>query len=219
MKVKGEIILTGVIILAFALLPCLSTAGSLEPSDPPGPTMRTLEEIYTRPVWDMFDKVFVDWPANPRFAVCDNETTQTWDDIVLDKETGLVWDRDLSGRLLGGTRVELNVALSHCNELSNAGRFGWRLPTLQELLSLVDRSQWNPTLPSGHPFINVKWGDIDGETAFYWTASPAMFTNLAYTVQFDIGKAWNHTKDDLHYFWCVRGGQGTEGSLVLWVNQ
>ena len=215
---KKKLILVPTMFLTIALvmfLPGLCPAGSLEPSEPPGPTMKTLDEIYTRPVWDMFDKTFVDWPDNPRFAVCDNGTTQTSDDMVLDKETGLVWDRDLSGRW-GNTRVELKVAHSLCNELANAGRLGWRLPTLWELSSLVDRSHWNPALPSGHPFINVQSGYVDGKEAFYWTASTSPNINLAYTLQFDIGKAWNHAKDDLHYFWCVRGGQGTEASLVLW---
>src|SRR4030042_2732805 len=164
MSKQTKSILVPTIFVAIALtlfLPSLCRSGSLEPSEPPGPTMRTLDEIYTRPVWDMFDKTFVDWPDNPRFAVCDNGTTQTSDDMVLDKETGLVWDRDLSGRW-GNTRVELKVAHSLCNELANAGRLGWRLPTLWELSSLVDRSHWNPALPGGHPFINVQSGYVDG---------------------------------------------------------
>ena len=158
-----RVVVTIFIAIALVLLfPGMSVAGPIEPTDPPGPTMHTLDELYNKPVWKMFDKVFTDWPANPRFAVCDNGTTETRDDMVFDKETGLVWERDTSAKTSYET-LSLDWALLVCNEMerySFLGRGdGWRLPTLQELASLIDRTHYYPVLPSGHPFLNVNMED------------------------------------------------------------
>ena len=82
---------------------------------------------------------------------------------VLDKETGRVWEQSPSTELFpwtvsvycplpGATAPD---ALSHCYQLEVGGRKGWRVPSIEELASLVDTSQGSPTtpaLPAGHPF-------------------------------------------------------------------
>ena len=85
----------------------------------------------------------VAWPE-PRFEP--DEFT------VLDRLTGLVWTR----------RADLADGLATCDEafrvgdrLRTAGR-RWRLPTLNELESLVDTSTCDPSLPAGHPFTGVR---------------------------------------------------------------
>jgi hypothetical protein len=224
MKTKAKIIVEGIIIMALAILPCLSLAGSLEPTDPPGPTMHTLEELYNQPIWKMFDKVFVDWPDNPRFAVCDNGSTDTtWDDMVLDKETGLVWMRDLYIR---EPAQILSNGIAGCEVLGwqmaqgLPGRLGWRLPTLQELQSLIDLSRHDPALPSGHPFVNLRWSDYP--YVYYWTSTPSMYRNPDYypgdvsVVEFKYGQRWFSGKDERHYCWCVRGGQGPDPAYWHW---
>jgi len=87
---------------------------------------------------------------------------------VQDREMGLVWEQSPEeGSKSNPTPPQtwLN-AQSSCNTRTVGGRKGWRLPTIQELASLVDPTQSNPALPSGHPFSNVQF-----PTGLYWSAT------------------------------------------------
>ena len=64
---------------------------------------------------------------------------------VLDKETGLVWDREGSTEMMNWLE-----AIWYCYNLDNGDRKGWRLPTVDELASLIDPLQANPALPPGY---------------------------------------------------------------------
>jgi len=102
-----------------------------------------------KPIWDITDASWVDHALNPRFAIWSAGTKSPDDDVVLDKETGLVWERSpaTDRKSLGGAIVYSTTrVVSH--------RKGWRLPAIEELLSLVDPGASNPTLPPGHPFVN-----------------------------------------------------------------
>ena len=93
----------------------------------------------------------------------------------------------------------------HCIDLDTGGRTGWHLPTIQELLSLVDRSQSNPSLPAGHPF-TVQSSD-------YWsTTTRADDTTGTWLVGFGNGAVHAGGNLDLDNFraWCVRGGSGVD---------
>ncbi|MBF8276690.1 MAG: uncharacterized protein HW390_1763 [Candidatus Brocadiaceae bacterium] len=117
---------------------------------------------------------------------------------VLDKETGLVWEKspDTTARNWAG-------AISYAYMKTVGGRKGWRLPTVEELASLVDPTQSNPSLPSGHPFTNVR-------SDYYWSSTTLAFsTSNAWGVDFSDGGVDGLDKsNDGYYVWCVRGGQG-----------
>jgi hypothetical protein len=128
------------------------------------------------PEWRIFrdgagDSIrWVENPANLRFAIHASQggasQPQGSEGVVLDKETGLIWARNAN---LLGMRNWLD-ANTLCRELELVNRMGWRLPTVEELSSLVDPRQAPLALPHGHPFLNVQHGS---GVAAYWTASNA----------------------------------------------
>lgn len=130
-------------------------------------------------------------PANQRFQLVLD------DEAVLDKETGLVWERSPST-----DDTDWSGAISRCYTKEVGGRKGWRLPTVEELASLVDTTQSYPALPAGHPFQNV-------QSDRYWSATTdAEFTDAAWRVSISNGSVSQNYKGNSHYVWCVRGGHG-----------
>jgi hypothetical protein len=126
------------------------------------------------------------------------------DEAVLDKETGLVWEQSPGERDRTATRVWRQAQRS-CNTSIVGNRLGWRLSTIQELASLVDPTQSNPALPSGHPFSNVQLFQ-------YWSATTDVGSNgnVAWFVNLASGAVSNGSKSNPLHVWCVRGGQGVD---------
>ena len=132
------------------------------------------------------------------------------DQAVLDKETGLVWEQSPS-------TVHLPWLDAHvgCNVKAVGNRRGWRLPTIQELASLIDPTGSSPdALPPGHPFSNVQSSvsGARGGLSLYWSATTrAAVPSLAWIVLFrNQGLVDAINKDVPYLSWCVRGGQGVE---------
>ena len=122
------------------------------------------------------------------------------DAAVLDKETGLVWEKSPDT-----TTRTWTSAIAYAYAKNVGDRKGWRLPTVEELASLVDPTQSNPALPSGHPFTNVR-------SDYYWSATTsASSTSNAWVVGFGVGNVNNFNKSTTFYVWCVRGGHGHDG--------
>jgi len=172
------------VLFSLALAVISSTAanaGSLTPPGAPAPTMRTMEEL--KPSWSK--KI----PAAQRFElVLDNAA-------VLDKETGLVWERSTSAPT---TWV---IAQNVCTQAATGGRLGWRLPTVDELASLVDLTQSNPALPSGHLFTSPN-------ASYYWSSTTSAYgPDYAWGVHFGSGGVSYSDKYGNFYVRCVRGGQ------------
>jgi hypothetical protein len=197
MKKHGRLALVFIVASVVGLLlPCLSLAGSLEPSGSPGPTMRTLDEIYSTNSWSK--KLPCDSQINcPRFEVLADFNNEA----VLDKETGLVWWKNASrySSIWG-------AAISICNDSELGGRKGWRLPTVAELTSLVDPTQQSLPLPSGHPFVNVYSGSFWSATNDVGDTSRVDCVSMG-CCHGDVGVCYKTGPFDFGV-WCVRGGQG-----------
>lgn len=187
MRKQKRSMLVLAVITAFVatgfLLPKLIGAGELEPSAPPGSTMKTLDQI--PPTWSQ------KLDASERFELVLDDAA------VLDKETGLVWEQSPDTTTRGWTS-----ACNYCYGREVGNRKGWRLPTIEELASLVDNDNSNPALPTGHPFDNVQSAD-------YWSSTTlALDTSYAWSVDFGNGGVYAYDKSDSYYVWCVRGGHG-----------
>jgi hypothetical protein len=136
-------------------------------------------------------------PVSQRFVVLSAFNN----DAVLDKETGLVWEKSSQS-----TVVSLSNARLTCANKAVGGRKGWRLPSLPELASLVDPSITapGPTLPSSHPFMAV-------QSANYWSASAHTDNpTLMWGVDFNNGVVLSVSKSFDQRSWCVRGGMSAE---------
>lgn len=119
-------------------------------------------------------------------------------EAVLDKETQLVWEKSPST-----DTMTWNDAVTYCYNLNLGGRGGFRLPTVEELRTLVDPNQTDPALPTGHPFVNV-------QSTYYWSATTdASGTANALNVTFFYGTVLGYDKAFFsRNVWCVRGGHG-----------
>jgi len=149
---------------------------------------------YATPSWDQT------LPAATRFVVLANLASQA----VMDRETGLVWERTPStlrfANQLPAGSFGGSYAQERCFDLEIGGRKGWRLPTVAELASLIDRTQSSPTLPVGHPF-------VIGADSNFWSSTPYYnYPDASRTVNFQLGITGAAGGAVLLPVWCVRGG-------------
>lgn len=71
-----------------------------------------------------------------------SENRQTWVDVL----TGLEWQRQSPGEM---TWYE---AIEYADSLTLNGQQDWRFPTIRELETLLDRSQYRPVMRDEIPF-------------------------------------------------------------------
>ncbi len=177
-------------VLALGLLAGVAlTAHPAQAVDAVGP-------YYAEPAWDQ------QLPVATRFVVLTNWGSKA----VLDKETGLVWEKSPDASV----QLSWDTARAHCaNSTTTGNRKGWRLPSVHELGSLIDPSVFpGPTLPPGHPFLT------GSPTIVYWSATTlAVNPVVAWVANFNNGElAATGNKSFINYgrAWCVRGGMNAD---------
>ena len=125
--------------------------------------------------------------------------TDNGDGTVTDLKTMLMWFKDASV-LNGYMYMEAVKACTMYPIWSFAGYKDWRLPSMPELMSLIDKSQSDPALPPGNPFVNVQ--------ERYWsTKELAGYENWHYIMNMDSGD-WQfaYDYDEIVCGWPVRSG-------------
>ena len=173
------------LLLSFAALPAAQAQNA-------SPDKTTLPGPFGPPSWD------TQYPAKERFLVLD----QFDDDAVLDRETGLVWQRAVPTGL-----VNWGTALATCRTQLVGGRRGWRLPSVEEMDSLLDPKHTNPALPANNPFTDF------GPADHFWTATTdELNTTFAWSVPIaNAADAEVSSKTlAMDRVWCVRGGQASQ---------
>ena len=209
------ILLVLILAVGVGIVAMLASGARGGPLDPPGPpvgTMHTLDD--TAPVWDQKlnstngapGGVVGGTPAgcdSDRFkcvmtySQCASFCITVWP-AVLDRETGLVWQR-----VPPTTTALWFDAVDGCEYANTAVRDGWRLPTTAEILSLRDESVGaDPQLPAGSPFV------VTSDSL--WTSTLAGYTGGTQLVElaaiYPLGRRVladpDHIKSN---FWCVRG--------------
>jgi hypothetical protein len=142
-----------------------------------------------------WDKVFPD--GAKRFKVLASFNGEA----VLDKETGLVWQRAPSST----SEFDWATSVALCIGTAIGGRRGFRLPSAWELLSLKDPAASNPALTPGHPFEGIV-SDVR-----YWSSTAAAGdAEAALAAGFASGGQGVNTtaKTGTGLRWCVRGPGG-----------
>jgi len=176
------------LLLPVILLALMGAGGTVRGDDGMGTIAVTGTQTYRvclPPAWSL------KLPTSTRFE------SALGGEAILDWETGLVWEKSPDTT----TRTWTN-AIYYAYNKTVGGRKGWRLPTVEELASLVDPTQTNPALSSGHPFINV-------QSNYYWSSTTSVdSTSFAWDVYFYSGVVDYSAKGSSFYVWCVRGGHG-----------
>jgi hypothetical protein len=136
---------------------------------------------------------------SPRFRCVMNT------EAVLDRETGLVWQRTPSV-----SQDHWYDALDACTDTEIGGRYGWRLPSLVEFMSLLDNSA--DSLPDGHPFN----GATGAEDTYFTDSTSYLLDGTDRARVVDVSSRSDSTRDktdiaQTERTWCVRGGSEFQG--------
>lgn len=141
-------------------------------------------------------------PCQSQVSDCDADKAT---DIVTDNLTGLVWARDT-----GYTQRTWQDSLTYVNSLELCGQNDWRLPNVNELLSLrnegVGRTDW---WLQDQGFSGAPFGDYQTSTAYALDPANLWYVNIGY------GYIGSTARISLQYTFPVRGPD-TLGPAPVW---
>jgi hypothetical protein len=150
-------------------------------------------------------------PPGPSCALLNDAMATNFTDnlngTVTDSHTGLMWLRD-AGCLGTGTwnqtsptvqervtNLNAGTLAAACQDYTKGTYTDWRLPTVQEFVSLMQYSASGWGMPTGHPFVNVG--------TWYWTADDAPGT-FAWHVNLASGSVSHVEETGTNAGWAVR---------------
>lgn len=121
------------------------------------------------------------------------------DNTVTDSKTGLIWIKD-HDKVNGFEKcMTWDEAIEACKNLDYAGHKDWRLPTREELESILDLTKHEP---AADPIFKAHTDD------WYWTSTPCAWSGgLVWCVAFDVGSVTSCSKGGSSYVRPVRSSQ------------
>ena len=121
------------------------------------------------------------------------------EDMVLDQWTGVFWHKNAN---LPGFPLSHKEAFEFVQQMNLSlvgGRGDWRLPTRDELFSLISHQYINPSLPDNHPFLDTFHG-------YYWTGTTcARLPDQAWYIHLGGGRIYRGMKHGAYMVWPVAG--------------
>ncbi len=114
-------------------------------------------------------------------------------DVVVHNKTGLSWQDNRSAT---SEKVTYEEAEKFCENLK-AGKYNnWRMPTLQELSSIVDYTKYNPAILDGFS---------SGGSVYYWSSTPYIGdSDKVWGINFKTGATDANGKNYTRHIRCVR---------------
>jgi hypothetical protein len=126
-----------------------------------------------------------------------NRFMDNGDGTITDAASGLEWEK-----LTGSGTVTHAKAKSYCEKLSIGNKKGWRLPTRNELQSIVDYARFNPAVDTAY--------FSDTSSSEYWTSTKVAIDiaggDLWWFVGFNSGDIGGFSSVDALYVRAVRAG-------------
>lgn len=132
----------------------------------------------------------------PTFSFGNGNSNKVDKNFERDNRTKIVLDKKESKIYYDSTpspKMSFEDAQMFCKKTNYLGYKGWRVPTKEEYISLLELSRSNMTVK--HAFQNV-------QSAIYWSSTPDRF-NEAWYFDFDLGRYSTHKRDNKHYTLCV----------------
>ena len=121
-------------------------------------------------------------------------------DVVSDSTTGLEWQDNSD---TNGTQRTWQEAINYCEALTLDTHDDWRLPNINELKSLIDRSKREPAI-KGDVFEYIGTNNY----YIYWSSTSVVGYEVnAWFVAFNVGFVDGNDKGNDGYVRCVRDGQ------------
>jgi len=131
------------------------------------------------------------WPFDPsdRLQIVDDDTAK-------DTLTNLVWQRSDDGQ-----KRSWNDALDYCADLILAGKNDWRLPTIEQLQTIIDYTTGDPAIStevfSAQSGLYWSSSTVTGDPYFEWEWGVSFYDGGAYWLSKFVGGG---------YVRCARGG-------------
>ncbi len=119
-------------------------------------------------------------------------------EMAMDERTGLTWQ---DNRFVESERVTYAQAEKLCKEMRLGNYDDWRIPTLRELLSIIDYKKYDPAVLDGFSI---------GESSYYWSSSQYMGDpDKVWGIDFKDGATDSNGKDYDRRVRCVRTSSTT----------